>query len=279
MLGAIVGDIIGAPYENSGNTDYGFPVLEHEFTDDTVCTAALWDWLLNSKEHTAQTLSPIMAQWVRDYPNRGYGGRFQEWVHRPIPYGSIGNGCAMRCSPISLFADTPQQAVNLASESVMISHNHPESAAYTQITALVGFFLIKGYKPLQILPFLQEKFPEIPLWNQEFDILGNRFSTQSHPKEIAQHYYFVETVALTVLPALSCLVHAHDFESGVRLSVALGGDSDTLAAIVGAWMECQYGVGGIPNEWLELTLSRLDDKILGLLKKRPEYGHLKKGWW
>ena len=105
MFGAILGDMIGAPFEfDRGKKTKDFPMFSREsrFTDDTVMTIAVAEALMDSRglseEETKQALVDSMRKWGRKYPHAGYGGRFRHWLwaEDPQPYGSFGNGSAMR---------------------------------------------------------------------------------------------------------------------------------------------------------------------------------------
>ncbi|KAA6315903.1 hypothetical protein EZS27_033710 [termite gut metagenome] len=104
MLGAIVGDIIGSRFEfnNTKRTDFKLFTGKNTFTDDTVCTVAIADALLKSGGKDFQTL---LIDWCRRYPDRGYGGRFYNWLinRTQKPYNSFGNGSAMRVSSVAWF--------------------------------------------------------------------------------------------------------------------------------------------------------------------------------
>lgn len=102
MLGAIIGDIVGSRWDFSPTNDYNFELFsdKNSFTDDTICTVAVADALL----HDSDDFGAYIHKWCRKYPHPmgGYGGRFAKWVmsDNPQPYGSYGNGSAMRVSPI-----------------------------------------------------------------------------------------------------------------------------------------------------------------------------------
>ena len=105
MFGAIIGDVVGSRFEfnNIRTTEFQLFDKDSEFTDDTVCTVAFMDWLLNTKQRTPESATEYLHKWVRRYPNAGYGGRFYQWMRSndPKPYGSFGNGAAMRISSIA----------------------------------------------------------------------------------------------------------------------------------------------------------------------------------
>ena len=102
MIGAIIGDIAGSKYEFNNIRTTNFETISEDcfFTDDTVCTIACMDWLLHAKNRNKQTAVQYLQKWTRKYPNAGYGARFRDWVFsdNPKPYGSYGNGSAMRVS-------------------------------------------------------------------------------------------------------------------------------------------------------------------------------------
>ena len=116
MYGALLGDMIGAPYEfDRGSKTKEFPMFGRgtEFTDDSVMTVAVTEALLDAlpdaaDEWTERRLVNSMREWGRKYPNAGYGGRFYWWLRLrdPQPYGSYGNGSAMRVSTAGWLYDT-----------------------------------------------------------------------------------------------------------------------------------------------------------------------------
>ena len=111
MFGAILGDIIGSPYEfDRGRKTKDFPLFSDasEFTDDTVMTIAVAEAFLDAEkdateEEIRKLLVSSMRKWGRKYPFAGYGVRFSIWLaeKRPKPYGSYGNGSAMRVSAVA----------------------------------------------------------------------------------------------------------------------------------------------------------------------------------
>ena len=104
MIGAILGDVIGAPYEFDRSPKIKeFPLFSRgsEFTDDSVMTIAVAEALMDTfgktDDEIRAALVSSMRKWGRRYPNAGYRGRFRYWLTAkdPKPYGSYGNGSAM----------------------------------------------------------------------------------------------------------------------------------------------------------------------------------------
>ena len=127
MLGAIIGDIVGSIYEWNGikTKDFEFFDRRGDFTDDTVCTAAVADILLYDLAPAA-----LMQAWCRRHPGRGYGGRFRKWIDDDAPesYESYGNGAAMRVSPAAfLHRDDLDAALTASDKVTAITHDHPKA--------------------------------------------------------------------------------------------------------------------------------------------------------
>ena len=139
MLGAIIGDIVGSTREwhNIKTEDFELVPKRSRFTDDTVMTLAVARWLLDDPKHQTDSLVRIMQDMGRRYPHAGYGGMFHKWLNsdNPQPYGSYGNGSAMRVSPVGMYANSLEEALELARISASVSHNHPEGIKGAQAIA------------------------------------------------------------------------------------------------------------------------------------------------
>ena len=93
MIGSLAGDIIGSVYEFNNIKTKDFPLFSKEsfYTDDSIMTIAVADWLLHGGD-----LVRVMQYYGSKYPfpMGGYGARFDKWLHEknPKPYNSWGNG-------------------------------------------------------------------------------------------------------------------------------------------------------------------------------------------
>lgn len=156
MLGAIIGDIVGSTREwnNIKTTDFELLPAGSRFTDDTVMTLAVAEWLMNDYEHKPETLVQCMQRLGRKYPDAGYGKMFRKWLDssNPQPYGSYGNGSAMRASPVGLYAASLEEAVELARISASVTHNHPEDIKGAQ--AIAGCVYLKSH--CEVVPYFPE---------------------------------------------------------------------------------------------------------------------------
>lgn len=237
MLGAIIGDIVGSIYEwdRIKTKNFDFFSKECVFTDDSVCTVAVADILLHDLP-PAET----MQKWCLNYPGRGYGGMFGNWIYEsnPEPYDSFGNGAAMRVSPAAyLNRDDLDAALAAADKVTKITHNHPEGMKGARATTHAIWLAFQGENPTDIRKVITTEY--------DYDL-------SMSVDEIRPDYSFNETCQDTVPQAITCALESESFEDAVRNAISLGGDSDTLGAIAGPIAEAMHG---IPEEFVERTMN------------------------
>jgi len=232
MLGSILGDIAGSVYEFNNIKTVEFDLLGQgtDYTDDSILTIAVADWLLNdtlSKDRLAFTI----CQYVKKYPSPmgSYGTRFIQWAHGDIykPYNSWGNGSAMRVSPVGWAFDTLEKTEKVAKLTAEITHNHPEGIKGAQATAAAIFLARTLATKSEIKTYIENTY-------------GYNLSRTCD--DIRPTYGFNESCQGTVPEAIIAFLDSVDFESAIRLAVSLGGDSDTLACITGGIAEAFYGM-------------------------------------
>lgn len=237
MYGAILGDIIGSPYEfdRSGKTK-DFPLFspESRFTDDTVMTVAVADAFLScpagaSDEAIRQQLIRSMQRFGRLHPGIGYGAKFFAWLmaEDPQPYGSWGNGSAMRVSAVGWLFDDLETVLKMASLSAEVSHDHPEAIKGAQATAAAVFLARTGSSKDEIKAYIESVF--------DYDLSRTC-------DEIRPGYRHDVSCRGTVPEAITAFLEGTGFEDVIRTAVSLGGDCDTLTCIAGSMAEAFYGV-------------------------------------
>lgn len=247
MIGAIVGDIIGSVYEFNNYRAKNFRLFTNKmfFTDDTVMTIAIANALMNSKNKQDVAANAVieMQHLGRRYPYCSYGGRFSLWLreNNPKPYGSFGNGAAMRVSPVGFYAKTLDECKILSKEVTKVTHNHAEGLKGAECVACCVFLARNGCDKKTLRTFAEKYY------RLDFTI-----------DEIRDTYLFDETCQNTVPQALQAFFESENFEDAIRIAISVGGDSDTLAAITGAIAEAFYGV---PNEMKEQALGYLDAEL------------------
>ncbi|MCA8962159.1 MAG: ADP-ribosylglycohydrolase family protein [Planctomycetes bacterium] len=252
MLGAIAGDVIGSVHEYIGTKTTEFPLFVHrsDFTDDSVLTVAVAEALLDGLPYDL-----TVQRYARAYPGRGYGGRFREWITQdpPRPYGSWGNGSAMRVSPIGFAAEDLDAAIVEARRTAEITHDHPEGIRGAEATAAAVFLARTGVARDELRRVITERFG----YALDFTI-----------DDIRADYSFKESCAQTVPQAIVAFLDSSDFEHAIRLAISLGGDADTLACITGGIADAHYG--GVPTEIAEETRKRLDPELLAVVRRFEE---------
>jgi len=250
MIGAIIGDIIGSAYEFNNFRRTDFSPLFHpkaRFTDDTVCTIAIADALLNGRS-PAESLK----DWGQRYwQNGGWGRSFALWLGSDSsePYSSYGNGAAMRVGPAGFLARSPEETLRLAHHVTAVTHNHPEGLKGAAAISLAIYLARQGIDPKTIRTETETRF---------------RYDLSATVDEIRPTNRFNETCQVTVPQALICALTADSYEGAIRNAVSIGGDSDTIAAIAGSVAESLFRV---PDELIIAGWQYLPEDMRGILEQ------------
>ena len=271
MYGAIIGDIIGSPYEfDRGDKSREFELFTEkcEFTDDTVMTVAVAEALLNARrdgvDHDERAVKKMLVESIKDwghrYPNSGYGLKFENWLFsiHSEPYYSLGNGSGMRVSPVGWLYDKMDRTREVARWTAEITHDHPEGVKGAESTAAAVFLARQGKKQQEIREYLGDEFG--------YDLTRTL-------DEIRPNYRHVETCMETMPEAFTCFFESCDYESCVRNVMYIGGDTDTLAAIAGGIAEAAFGV---PKEIVERARNYLTEDIQAVVDRFYEEKEKKK---
>ena len=265
MLGAIIGDIIGSVYEfnNKKQKDFHLFTPMSRFTDDTVMTLAVAEWLTEDKEHSEEGLVLRMQDLGRRYPYVGYGGGFRRWLYnqQPKPYNSYGNGSAMRVSPIAFYAQSLEETLRLATISAKVTHNHPEGIKGAKAIASATYLARTGATKTEIKAYVEANFK----YNLNLQL---------------DHIHSIVCDAMscqkTVPAAIWAFLEGKDFEDVIRIAVSLGGDSDTIAAMAGSIAQAFYGLPlklatycyALLTPYLRTILNKFEESI-GVLAPDP----------
>jgi len=273
MIGAIIGDIVGSRFEfnNHRSTEFELFTKECFVTDDSIMSLAVSKAMmethkqikpaLGDHEHSNEYRNLLermtikyMQKIGRKYPNCGYGGNFGRWMfsENPEPYGSYGNGAAMRISPIGCVSLTKGDACSLSEIVTAITHNHEEGIKGSEATAVAIFMAKSGYNKSEIYD----------------EIVKNYYKLDFTLDEIRDTYRFNETCQETVPQAIEAFIESNSFEDAIRKAISIGGDSDTLAAITGSIAEAYYGV---PKDIRLKALSYLDEELKGIYDEWSQF--------
>mgnify|MGYP000616805514 CR=1 FL=1 len=262
MYGAILGDIIGSPFEfDRGDKTKNFDLFSKGcgFTDDSVMTIAVGEALLAVRPKAAvkeieDAVASNMQDWGKRYPHAGYGGSFRHWLkeNNPKPYGSYGNGSAMRVSAAGWLYDSIERTREVARATANVTHNHPEGIKGAEATASAIYMARNGSSKEEIKEYIEREF---------------HYNLDRTLDEIRPGYFHTETCMETVPEAITAFLEGNSFEDVIRTAVSLGGDCDTLTAIAGSIAEGFYGV---PAELKEECYKRLPEPLFKVLKAFEE---------
>lgn len=250
LMSAAVGDIAGSAYEGRSHRTKDYSAVKMfssraRFTDDTVLTFACAEALLDGKD-----MAWNLWKCAHEHPQAGYGSQFKRWLatHEMLPYGSFGNGSAMRCSSAGWLAQSEEECIRLATATAAPTHNHPEGIKGAVATALAIFYLKNGVDKT----FVQEQILDAyyPEWS------GKTYA------DIHDAYTFNSTCPGTVGPAIISFLASKDYVDCLRLAISLGGDADTLAAIAGPMAYAYYRE--MPDSLLYAALKKLPDWMVAL---------------
>lgn len=258
MLGAIIGDYVGSPYEFDPNNikTEEFPLFSSEctITDDSIMTLAVADALMNAAENGTDVGSECvrsMVKYGRRYPDAGYGIRFNQWLESPDPqpYDSWGNGSAMRVSAVGWLYSSLEDVERVAEATAAVSHNHPEGIKGAQAVAVSIWLARQGASKATIRETVEERYG---------------YDLSRTLAEIRPTYHHVESCQQTVPQAITAFLESRGFEDALRKAVSIGGDSDTVACITGSIAEAYYG---IPQELKSEVLAQLPRDLSAIIIK------------
>ncbi|MBQ1592151.1 MAG: ADP-ribosylglycohydrolase family protein [Treponema sp.] len=234
MYGAIIGDIIGAPFEFVNFKSKQFPLFckQPRSTDDTCMTVAVCDALMKAgfsadQETVKANVIASMKYFGRKYPHEKYGQKFYLWLARNSsePYNSCGNGSAMRVSSVGWLYDSLERTRQVARWTAEVTHNHPEGVKGAESVASAIFLARSGNSKDKIREFIAKEFG---------------YDLKRTLEQIRPGYFHVESCQESVPESIIAFLESNSFEDAVRNAVSLGGDTDTMACIAGAIAEAFY---------------------------------------
>lgn len=255
-MGAILGDVIGSRFEfhNHKSKEFDLFTLRNTFTDDSLMTIAVAKALCETKNGSDEEIKTATIRWMREIanlcPDVSWGTSFRHWLFvDPTPYNSYGNGAAMRVSFVGWIAKDEEEVKRLSGLVTEISHNHPEGLKGAEAVAMAIYLAQNGASMFQIKRRMLTYYPEIK---------GMTYAS------LVESYGWDETCQGTLPAALVCFFESKDFEDAIRNAISIGGDSDTVAAIVGSIAEAYYG--GIPQGWKQMAKMYCDNELWDIIE-------------
>lgn len=261
IKGAIIGDIIGSQYEFQRPADFDNKTAlllteKCEFTDDTVLTLATKYAILHDKP-----FAEVYAEFGKKYRHKGFGGMFLEWLDSEDkqPYGSYGNGSAMRISYLSdCYGKGYDLLVKKTRESAKCTHNHPEGIKGAVVTACCIAMARQGKSKEDILQYGIEQYPESQY----------AYSPKIPLAEMREYYKWNDYCQGCVPAVIRCIYEANSYTEFIRNVLSLKCDTDTLCAIGGGIAEELFDNSNDPimTQADEILNKYLDDYLLDILK-------------
>ena len=254
MYGAIIGDVVGSPYEFSRNKRKNFSPLFHPkagITDDTIMTVAIADSLLN-EIHPAESMRHWGRRVLPTESLGGYGAGFIKWLAAPEiqpPYNSYGNGAAMRVSPVGWLFKDVETALEIGKIVTEVSHSHPEGIKGAQAVILAICLARSGESGQTIRRQVADRFG---------------YDMDRNVDHCRTHHQYNETCQHCVPEAIICALEAQSYEDAIRNAISLGGDADTLLPISGGIAEAIFG---IPEALIDAVQPYLNDDLKPIIEQ------------
>lgn len=265
IIGAVIGDIAGSSHEFSAVSSLRFKLFDSKssFTDDTTLTMAVAEWMMDRDN---VSIDDALLKWGRNYPNAGYGKGFKVFLKsgRRPEQGSEHNGSAMRVSPVGFLSTSLEEAMTLARESALPSHNTPGAIAGAQTLAAAIFLARTGSSKDDISNYIEQTFGfNLSMAYEDVrEDVQRWLAIRKTDKESSRKRLL--SAEATVQDALTAFLEGEDYESTVRLAVWMGGDSDTVACMAGAVAAAFWGV---PEEIIEQALPLLPPDLIDVINR------------
>ena len=275
LLGQAAGDALGVHYETGipshGKADmlgggYGFE--PGEYSDDTQqaviiaasksnaakVAAGLLTWYRSNPPDVGPTASRTLGKTARDMQGQSMkeaAGVMQDaarFTARGRQEGAISNGSLMRCGPTCLpFLGDRAKVAKVARELSDLTHFDPYAGDACVLWSLAIEAAIMSPNDMQDVD-VEAGVAFLPAERQAY--WRETIRRMTEPSAIPPSSNL--NVRKAFEAALWAVSHHHDYESTMQGAIAIGGDTDTIAAIAGALAGAIYGASTIPQDWLRL---------------------------
>lgn len=267
LFGAIGGDLVGSVYEGRSKQikRKDFPLLSYgcRLTDDSILTMATADCIVKGG-YTESDFAFKYVEWAKEYPHRGYGHRFKDWVYNNqchSSYNSFGNGSAMRVSAVGFVSGSIDDAEQGAFESASCTHSHSEGIKGAQAISVAVYMANAGFDKSEIKKTIEDRF---------------KYNLTDKLNDIRISYRFDSSCQGSVPQAIISFLESESYEDAIRNAISLGGDSDTLAAMAGGIALAYYKT--MPQKLHDEIVSKMDERMLDLNERFREFCRKYKVW-
>lgn len=284
LLGLLVGDALGVPYEFHSAASIPAPaeieitppagferahagVPPGTWSDDGAQALALLDALVRDRTLNLDTFATNLLNWF----NRGaftpdgevfdVGLQTRQALHAlaagasPSASGRSGerdngNGSLMRCLPVAMVATSRDDAVLLARKQSVVTHGHARSQLCCALYCLTAVGILEGQPAADAVRAAEDALLERCTGTaEEAELkiaLDGRFDAPQGSGYVVDSFW----------SAIHCLLSTHSYEGCVKRAIALGNDTDTTACIAGGLAGLLYGEEAIPQRWLAALRGR-----------------------
>ena len=269
VLGAAVGDALGAPFEfrRAAQIPSPLPAFERAWmgrppgtwTDDTAMARNLWMSLI--ARDGALDLGDVLARhvaWLDSEPpdvgnqtraalveaRRGTAEPARVVFERRGPEVSAGNGSVMYCAPLGVVrASEPERLVEEAPALSRLTHwdGRCQTACLAITWAVAALVRGEGAEPAVRAALAVVADRE---GGEELEYLVAE-AGRARPLDGPDMGFTLFTAGI----ALQVAGEGLGFEEGLRYVVGLGGDADTNAAVAGGLLGAAHGADRIPASW------------------------------
>jgi ADP-ribosylglycohydrolase len=304
LLGTAVGDSLGLPREGLGparaNRLYLGPLRQRlvagrgMLSDDTEHACMTAQALLvesRDPDRFARVLASKLRWWLAALPPAiGLGtlrALVRSWLgFSPATSGvrSAGNGAVMRAPILGAWFDDPDELARFVAASTAITHRDPRAHAGAVAIALAAHHAVRARDIVagDVLDAIRARIDDAEL-AAALDRVERALART--PAELANELGLARGVTGYVHHTVPICLHAWlrspgDFRRAVGDVIALGGDSDTTGAIVGALAGASAGEQAIPPEWLRIVdVPRSLAWIRRLAVAASTRGVAPRAWW
>lgn len=254
LLAYVAGDALGLPWEGRPPDEVRIQELDKlparklwpsgSTSDDTALTLLVAEHLadaggigdplrfletLATRSSSIPGLGPSTRQAIKHFIATGV----------PDNSGSNTNGAAMRALPVGWAL--PVQANDRRREWTLaltrVTHTGPDAVTAACVIAACASWAIEGAPPVLLAKIAAE----------EAAVVGADTAVRETVTMLCQGRWTVPSAGISLDPAETvaavlycCLAADGDLVAALRLAVSLGGDTDTVAALVGGLLGCQY---------------------------------------
>lgn len=165
---------------------------------------------------------------------------------------SNGNGSLMRIHPFVLYAyyngvEDEDEFIRVITDASSLTHAHSCSIDGCVIYSYILKELLNNPSRESIYKGLKQAKQKMISSVAYYDRLLNSDISIYNESDIKSSGYIVDTLEA----AIWCLLTTGSYSDCVLKAVNLGSDTDTVAAVAGGLAGALYGIGSIPQDWLD----------------------------